>query len=195
MPHVETKLEQWANVPREDVPYVAAWSEERDLRIGQCRFARGPAVMRIQRPGRGVPILGKMDEQRQRECMALRLCQVCHLPVGAPAYAIESPAECRLPDRMIPMPLILEPLACVECARKALAICPGLARAREAGTLRCFEVRDYLLIAQYVGPAGNNDALDRALRRWKGDAPVGYLKGALTDYTLRTEAQVFAISH
>jgi hypothetical protein len=179
----QTKLESWKEFDPKDIPYVAAWSLEREISIVPCVYARGPAIVRKQRRGQGTPILGKMDEARQRECMAGRLCQVCHQPVRlGQMIALESPDAVTLPGWISKLPLLLEPPACEPCARKAIELCPGIARHRAAGTLRCFRVLDDQLVAQEIGPAGNGDALDRALANYRGKPPVGYLKLALTRF-------------
>jgi hypothetical protein len=36
---VTTKLEQWSQFKREDIPYVAAWASEREIMIRPCQYA------------------------------------------------------------------------------------------------------------------------------------------------------------
>lgn len=179
-----TKLAEWAKVPLELVPYVAAWSTETELLIRRCSTASNrPALCRKQSRGQGVPLLGKMDEFRQRRCWSERLCQVCGREISTKWIGIDSPQSATIPGQICPAPVLLEPLACVPCAKTAIEHCPGIARQREAGTLRCYVVGHCQLIQQIVGPMGNNDKLDRVLAEWKGEPPVGYLKAVLKSYT------------
>lgn len=172
-----SRLMPFGDIPA--VPYVAAWSEENELYVTRCPYAKEPALFR--RGGRnGRPILGKMDESRQRECMISRLCQVCRVPLAnQEAFTIDDGAGIMLPNSPMRATLVNEPFSCRRCMKLALEVCPGLQRRRDADTLRILRIDAFILVAAYVGPDGSGDKLDQFFKTYVGKPPVGYVKAAI----------------
>jgi hypothetical protein len=170
----------WRSIP---VPYIAAWTDERDVYVSEDRNAGGRlAVFRNGRRGAGEPLFGKMDESRQREVIARRRCQVCRVKLdGGPAFALDINYNAVTDGS----PVIQEPPVCWTCARLALTICPGNRRLRERGELLSFEVYEYGILAQLLKPSSASNAdvhLSRALSEVWPQPVVGYLKAVLTRY-------------
>lgn len=140
-----------AHLPRDrnglPVPWTASWSSEHwataraEARIDNrlCLFTAG-------RPGRGTPILGAMNEPRQREAMLEGLCQVCGRPLDE--------------DRWLPLlewhahtdsgiPVTSDPPCHLACAKFTLIACPVLAQ-RGGRIVRLGRTR---LLAQLVDPS------------------------------------------
>jgi hypothetical protein len=174
---MSTRL-SWRGIP---VPYIAAWSSEKERYISEDNNADGKlAVFRNGRRGGGEPLFGKMDEARQREAIARRRCQVCRAKLdGEPSYAL----DINYNEVKDSVPVIQEPPVCKPCARLALTICPGNRRRREHGELLAFEVYQYRILMQLLGPH-YGEGCDEAFNELVADCHpvVGYLKAALTRY-------------
>lgn len=136
--------------------------------------------------GEGRPVLGKLHEGRQRECMLRRLCQVCRTPIPHGGIAMGAHSWSTMRGKRVP--LYTEPPACLACAALALAHCPGLRRAREAGPLPVYRMRDFVPVLQLVG----RNLPSALMAQIPVGGAVGYVKAALTRCTATTDAQVIA---
>jgi hypothetical protein len=169
---------RWRGVP---VPYIAAWSEEKERYVSEDNNAGGKlAVFRTGRRGGGEPLFGKMDEARQREAVARRRCQVCRAKLdGEPSIALDINYNAVKDGN----PVIQEPPVCRPCARLALTLCPGNRRRREHGELLSFEVYEYTILMQLLGPHYGPEC-DEAFNELVADCwpVVGYLKAVLTRF-------------
>ena len=166
----------WGRLP---VPFVAAWSSEDAVRSGpDPLLARRPALCRRGRRGLGVPLFGKMDESRVRRVILRRSCQVCAASLGAAGYVLDT-----IKGTVGRDPLLSEPLACLRCFRVAIALCPGVARIRDAARAVVVRCTDYEVVVATVGAVeGGDPSLNAALARWTGLPPVGYAKYAPRKY-------------
>lgn len=158
------------------VPYVADWSgESREYAMFDATFGRF-AVFTAGRRGDGVPVLGKMNPARQRDCMANYRCQVCYCPLAAPYTAAVWPGQVAVdPSTGLPCPLLLEPWTCAPCMAIAMRACPGLARHRA----KVVTVHRHTLVMTLCKPMG-------ALAKVKGlpaGGVVSYIKAILLDYS------------
>ena len=132
------------------IPYVAAWSNERqDILAPEPLCENHLAVFTSGGRGEGRPLLGEMDPARQRQCMELRRCQVCFRPLTRlwMAELIEGSAVIGGVRRL---PVLREPAACARCLRLALEACPHLRKVKPA----VLEVQELILIATLCRPTG-----------------------------------------
>lgn len=178
---VNPRWRRWGSIAA--VPYVVHWSDENEWYVAKCPAAGNEPALFCRGKQTGTPMLGKMNEARQRECMGLRRCQVCRVDLtGTPGYTILDNATTKLPDHILPVPVIFEPPACPQCMRFALENCPGIARRRDSGELHLVRTIEYVPIVSFVGKDGSGDELDRFLATYRGPKPVGYMRGALTKF-------------
>jgi len=63
------------------VPYTVSWTGEERHFVGICRYAGQPALRQAAMPGSGKPAFGKPHSDRQREVIALGLCDLCGRPI------------------------------------------------------------------------------------------------------------------
>lgn len=168
----------WGKLP---VPFVAAWTSEDAIYVApEPLIAHKPAIFRSGLRGLGMPMFGKMDEARVRRVILRRLCQVCAGSLGGTGYVVDTIKGAVGRD-----PLLTEPLSCLRCFRVALALCPGIARMREASraiVVRCTEYQSVIATVAYL--EGGDPALNGALKGWKGEPPVGYAKYAPKQYEI-----------
>lgn len=117
------------------VPWTVSWSSEEGQRLEMCPFFLKLALGQPSSPGHGKPLFGKPHMCRQREAVALGLCDLCGkshatttkvslsharpMPHGAEGWAI----------------LQVEPLLHRACARESLRFCPSLKRDVADGSL------------------------------------------------------------
>lgn len=138
-------------------PYITAWTGELGYVVRPAPILRGTMALfaRTGWRGRGVPIWGKISEERQRECALRRLCQVCHRPI-------------RLTDvgySLVPLKVLRwagsshgathEPLTCSTCLPKVLRSCPAIRRMaadEHKDPLVALAVRRYGIAVQMIGP-------------------------------------------
>jgi hypothetical protein len=129
------------------VPYVTAWSTERDLpmpmiehrgfgigyadEIATDRDTHGVLWQRTySRPSMGRPVFGDVHSLRQRRAMRKLLCQVC----GGPADQNDDGVLWLLPDHhedwdSWPEAMgNVEPPICLACVEISLRLCPKLRR-------------------------------------------------------------------
>jgi hypothetical protein len=169
------------------IPYVAAWSSEEPAEVRPEPLVEGrPAIFSSGAHGDGRPVLGKLHEGRQRECVVRRLCQVCRTPIPHGGIAMGSHEWTSWKGRRVP--LYTEPPACLACAALALSHCPGLRRAQASGAFPVYRVRGYELVAQLVG-RNFAQALQEQI---PAGGAVGYVKAALTRYVATSPASIAA---
>lgn len=164
-------------------PYITAWSGECGYVVRHSPLIGMPAIFSASgRAGSGTPVWGKYSEERQRECVVRRRCQVCHRPLrlhGEPAFNLVAVRE------VLDRPSTTEPLTCRACVGVVLRTCPGVRRQIELGVAGLAAVRDYSVAVTFVqaveGPEGNVE-LNEALRNWKGRPPVGTCEVLLTNF-------------
>jgi len=68
----------FGNVP---VPYTASWTSEESVFLARCPYADAIALCQPSSPGEGKPLFGKPHMCRQREVIALGLCDLCGKPL------------------------------------------------------------------------------------------------------------------
>lgn len=153
-------------------PYVTAWSGEVGYAIRPSRMLDGrPAIFRATgRAGDGQPEWGIMSEERQRECVLRRKCQVCHRPLRPrAAFNLVQPRDIGLG-----VPATDEPPTCDRCVPTVLRLCPGVRRQLDAGVALLARVLDYgIAITPVQRAEGGNDDLNQALDGWRGEPPIG----------------------
>ncbi len=187
----------WGGIP---VPYVALWSSEvGGYRIATDRHAGGRAALfTVGARGVGCPVWGVMNEQRQRQTVKTRCCQVCNVPLTSQrSFGMDIPENSRaLPslDFGPPRPVLREPPACTACTRYAIAHCPGSRRRYEAGVLECFEIFEYISVGTIVGRRKDGGAASPYLEEvlGPGETCIGMLKCLLTEFRRLTFAELSA---
>lgn len=113
------------------IPYVAYWSDELDrdyvvrpdplLDDQLALFSQGTR-------GVGRPVLGIMNEQRQREVVIQGRCQVCANLIKRKRWLVTFGQNEIVGGEVVP--LIREPWACTGCMVAAVRVCPGLKATR-----------------------------------------------------------------
>lgn len=120
---------------RVPVPFTASWTSEERLFLGECPHARRIAICQDVSPGVGKPCFGKPHMQRQREAIALGLCDLCGKSLKSRTKVSLSHARPRANGAAALDILQVEPLLHRECARESLNHCPSLRRDIKRGTL------------------------------------------------------------
>lgn len=125
------------------VPFTVSWSgEEHGFEVRPCRFADGhPALCQAEAPGIGSPRFGSPHWQRQRQAIALDLCDLCGKPLKARTKVSLSDARPRFNGADGIAVLQVEPLLHRECAKISMEFCPKLRRGIRDGSI---EVRQVL---------------------------------------------------
>lgn len=167
------------------VPRVVAWSSEAWNRIDHDPLVGRAAVFTAGGEGQGVPVLGVLNEPRQRWAMVTRRCQVCGRSLRGESYLPTSTVQAQVGETFEDSPVTTEPPGCLECMTWSLHGCPvlhhqppRLQRMKE-GRLLLQLVDPSLAPAAYQGRFGK-DFL--AKRVWLGEqarrhgGAVGYVK-------------------
>lgn len=164
-------------------PYITAWTGERGYVVRHSRLIDMPALFAAQgRAGDGQPQWGKYSEERQRECVVRRRCQVCHRPLrlaDEPAFNLVALRE------VLGRTSVTEPLTCRACVPAVLRGCPGVRQQLELGVATPLAVRAYdvaVTFVQVVDGLEGNPELNAALRAWVGPPPVGTCEVMPTDF-------------
>ena len=178
-------------------PYITAWTGEVGYRVRHAPIVGGPALFAATGArGEGSPIWGRISEERQRECAARRLCQVCHRPFRLHV----EPGFSLVPLRDVcGVPSTHEPLCCRACLPGTLKLCPALCRMVAAGGLTPIAVTGYDLAVQQVGavyPAPDDPGaqINAALELAGVDSAAGFVQLLLTSGAVLTVAQVFELA-
>lgn len=130
-------LLHWGVTP---VPYAASWTDEEEFFVGMCPYYRRLAIRQKSARGSGKPKFGSPHSDRQREVIALGLCDLCAKPIKHNTKVSLSHAR--------PQPhgvsgwaiLQVEPILHRECAARCITLCPSLKRDVEQGTLMVRQV-------------------------------------------------------
>ena len=132
-------------------PYITAWTGEVGYTIRPSPLVRGQPCLfsKTGTRGQGEPLWGKISEERQRECVVRRLCQVCHRPIR------RGPGLSLVPLRPIQLAgqtrgASNEPLVCYACAPVSLRLCPALRRLVSSGVIQVLEVAEYTVALQAI---------------------------------------------
>jgi len=127
------------------VPYITAWTEEKDPPVVLVERPGGGIAYRDEtladrdhngvlwfrtpfRPGQGRPDFGRVHPVRQRRAMQRLLCQVC----AGPANTTEDGVLWLLKDHREDWPMwpngmgVTEPPICLPCVRLSMRLCPAL---------------------------------------------------------------------
>lgn len=142
----------YGNVP---VPWTVSWSDEERFFVDLCPIAGRQAIRQVSAPGIGKPAFGKPHSDRQRECIALELCDICAKPLaGRTKVSLSHARQVAHSARHFEI-LQVEPLLHKECAILSLRHCPSLVRDIKAGTLMVRQVfrsetQFALMSAEYV---------------------------------------------
>jgi hypothetical protein len=128
----DRRILMWGKVP---VPYAASWTEEAPFFIGLCPYSRREAICQTSNRGQGKPLFGKPHANRQRELIALNLCDLCAKPLKVRtkvslSHARPQPHAFRMGDI-----LQVEPMLHRDCAATCVEHCPSLKRDIDQGTL------------------------------------------------------------
>ena len=138
--------------PDKRIPYAASWTSERhDAAIRYDPLVGGLALFQSGKLGDGTPVLGKLHGPRQRECVAKRLCQVCHRHIKGQGVMVADPTMRHIRN-IGTRTLVTEPLACRACASVAARHCPGIRRMEQDGTFQCGLVANYDIVVQLLDP-------------------------------------------
>jgi hypothetical protein len=136
---------------KQRIPYIAMWSSEHWHEIKDCPYTYGPAIFSSGALGEGTPVLGKMNEERQRRCMVMGLCQVCtcnlHLKTK---YFVSDAVGSEVEGKGGQQILITEPPVCKQCFETAMQHCVGLRRQVESGRIQAGRVRKFDMCVQML---------------------------------------------
>ena len=125
------------------VPYVASWSGEEHTFLGTCPYARRTAICQTQNRGASKPKFGSPHMVRQRQAIALALCDLCGKPLKSRTKVSLSQAR-PVPHAARPMDVLqVEPLLHKDCAAISLRHCPSLKRQVADGTVHVRQVFDH----------------------------------------------------
>lgn len=130
----------FGNVP---VPYAASWTGEEQIFVADCPHAGRKAICQKEARGEGKPLFGKPHASRQREVIALDLCDLCAKPLKNRTKVSLSHARPRANGAAAFDILQVEPLLHKECAAISMQHCPSLRRDIKNGTLEIRQVLAY----------------------------------------------------
>lgn len=125
------------------VPYTAAWSAEEEpgmLYLAACPHAGRTAIRQRHARGQGKPRFGAPHMDRQREVIALGLCDLCARPLRHRTKVSLSQARPQLHAAAPGDILQVEPLLHKACAAQSMQHCPSLRRQMKEGSLHIRQV-------------------------------------------------------
>lgn len=122
------------------VPFTVSWSDEEKFLVDFCSHAQRQAICQVEARGGGKPLFGKPHSNRQRQVIALGLCDLCASPLQNRTKVSLSHARPVMHGAQGVAVLQVEPLLHRECAATSLGHCPSLRRDVEAGTLMVRQV-------------------------------------------------------
>lgn len=155
------------------VPWTAAWTSEasRDHCYVRTERLDGRALRffcdGIDSPGTGKPMFATLHNERSREVVHRRLCQICRHPLPA------GPVCMNQGEREGIFPLINDGLPmCKPCAALAIVQCPGLHRAAAAGKLRIWQAWEWdhapVVLVPRPETQGGNPRVNALLAKERG---------------------------
>lgn len=171
------------------VPWSAGWTGEYEDRDSVCIRTEHLEGKRLRflcdgvdRPGLGRPRFKTLHNERCRDLIRTRSCQICrrHYPPGAKVICMNQG------ERDWLYPLINDGLPmCDDCAALALRQCPGLQRAMAAGLLKVYRAWTWAFAPVLIGKAdpatGGNPKVNALLDRERGPVFSG-IKLLLTGF-------------
>jgi hypothetical protein len=123
------------------VPYSVSWSaEEKPMFLAVCPYAGRVAISQRSARGDGKPMFGAPHMNRQREVIALALCDLCGRPLKNRTKVSLSQARPQLHAARSGDILQVEPLLHRECAAICMRHCPSLRRQQRDGVLNIRQV-------------------------------------------------------
>lgn len=125
------------------VPYVASWSAEEPIFLDRCPHARATAICQLQNRGVGKPLFGRPHMNRQREAIALGLCDLCGKSLRNRTKVSLSHARSRMNGAKALDVLQVEPMLHRECALISAKHCPSLRRDIRNGSMEVRQVSNY----------------------------------------------------
>lgn len=134
------------------VPWTVGWTGEGSFYIGQCQFTRQPAICQAVAPGVGKPNFGRPHWNRQRECIAKYLCDLCGKSLKLATKVSLSHARPVGHGADGLAILQVEPLLHRACAAESMRYCPSLKRDIAAGALMVRQVTRSRVQFSIVGP-------------------------------------------
>ena len=157
-------------------PYITAWSGETGYTIRPEPFAeRMPALFcHAGKQGDGRPVWGRISEERQRRCAALRLCQICGRAVAGVGYALVITSATSIRDLVL-----TEPLVCRGCLPATLSVATASLTAGHPRRLLAFEVSHYDLTAVLLRSKKPETEADRAVNEALFEAGLDRVLGFL----------------
>jgi len=168
----------FGNVP---VPYTASWTSEESVFLARCPYADAIALCQPSSPGEGKPLFGKPHMCRQREVIALGLCDLCGKPLKNRTKVSLSHARSRANGASPFDVLQVEPLLHKECALLSARHCPSLRRDLRNGTVEVRQVTSWAVQFAIYSEQGTFEAcgvrqksISHAkvqLRAWKDRSP------------------------
>jgi hypothetical protein len=164
------------------VPFTVAWSAEIVMVVRRCPYAGRPAICQQDARGIGKPRFGSPHADRQRQVIALDLCDLCAKPLKARTKVSLSHARAQLHGAHGGDILQVEPMLHRECAAISLAHCPALKRDLREGSLRVRQVTRHRVQFAMMSP---EYVLQTAGQEIKA---VGHAKVELLAWTDRDEA-------
>lgn len=135
-----TRALQFGNIA---VPWTVGWTGEESFHVGTCRFIRRPAICQVAAPGVGKPTFGKPHWERQRQCIAQCLCDLCGKPLKLATKVSLSHARPVAHGAEGLAIMQVEPLLHRACAAESMRLCPSLKRDIAAGTLMIRQVTSW----------------------------------------------------
>ena len=145
----------------------------------------------IDTPGVGKPLFAILHNERSRDVLRRRVCQICQDPLRSAICMNQG-------ERDGIFPLINDGLPmCDDCAGLALAQCPGLRRAADAGRLRLYRTDGWRFAPMRLGMVpesrGGNPRLNRLLAAERGPVFSG-VKLLLTRFRQIDPATLAAVA-
>lgn len=162
----------FGNVP---VPYSVAWTAENEMRVDVCPHAKAPAICQSTARGEGKPLFGSPHSDRQREVIALDLCDICAKPLKNRTKVSLSHARPRGNAATAWDVLQVEPLLHKECAAISIRHCPSLKRDLANGTVEIKQVLSHRVQFAVYSAQGTFEATGQ-LRKAISHAKVQLLK-------------------
>lgn len=169
------------------VPYVAAWTSEDVYTFRPEPLVGGRlAAFNLGRPGEGEPILGKMQQARQRRCAVLGLCEVTGRKLGRHRWATTMGQHRVGGDSNLVLSMLPVTAAAM---RLSLTHCPQLRRMKAAGELELVRVLASRPIVQLLKPSAfgpEGSGADFLADRQPPGPVVGYVKLEVLEHELVT---------
>lgn len=127
------------------VPYTASWTAEQRIYVDRCKFADNRlSICQESARGHGKPQFGTPHMIRQREVMALNLCDLCAKPLKNRTKVSLSHARSQIHAANTFDVLQVEPLLHRECAAISVRHCPALKRDIKEGRIEVRQVMRHL---------------------------------------------------